>query len=184
MEQCSSSARHPTSRRSPRLAGGGTVLTKGLRLRPLVPSGAHPPAGRTASLPHRRPTASPLARSSLPPTLTAWDGQAADRRLRALQLDPGSGRMVPVTRVGRSALRAAAPAGRGHCRAAHQRMKLLCSSSRGLLLSDPGSPRRLIRGVSGQLLGATRCRRSASATTRRWLTSLWPCTLTVTSVPC
>jgi hypothetical protein len=36
--------------------------------------------------------------------------------LRALQLDPGSGRMVPVTRVGRSALRAAAPAGRGRCR--------------------------------------------------------------------
>ena len=37
--------------------------------------------------------------------------------LRALQLDPGSGRMVPRTRVGRSALRAAAPAGRGRCRA-------------------------------------------------------------------
>jgi hypothetical protein len=30
MEQCSNSARHPTSRQSPRLAGGGTVLTKGL----------------------------------------------------------------------------------------------------------------------------------------------------------
>jgi hypothetical protein len=30
MEQCSTSARHPTSRLPPRLAGGGTVLTKGL----------------------------------------------------------------------------------------------------------------------------------------------------------
>ena len=38
------------------------------------------------------------------------------RRLRGLHLDPGSGRMVPVTRVGRSALRAAAPAGRGRYR--------------------------------------------------------------------
>jgi hypothetical protein len=38
--------------------------------------------------------------------------------LRALHLDPGSGRIVPVTRVGRSALRAAAPAGRGRCRLA------------------------------------------------------------------
>jgi AraC-like DNA-binding protein len=34
-----------------------------------------------------------------------------DGRLRGLQLDPGSGRMVPRTRVGRSALRAAAPPG-------------------------------------------------------------------------
>jgi hypothetical protein len=41
--------------------------------------------------------------------------------LRALQLDPGSGRMVPVTRVGRSARRAAAPAGRGRCRTGDQR---------------------------------------------------------------
>jgi hypothetical protein len=44
------------------------------------------------------------------------DGQAASWRLRGLHLDPGSGRMVPRTRVGRSALRAAAPAGRGRCR--------------------------------------------------------------------
>jgi hypothetical protein len=36
---------------------------------------------------------------------------------RGLQLDPGSGRMVPRTRVGRSALRATAPAGRGRSRA-------------------------------------------------------------------
>jgi hypothetical protein len=36
--------------------------------------------------------------------------------LRGLHLDPGSGRMVPMTRVGRSALRAAAPAGRGRSR--------------------------------------------------------------------
>jgi hypothetical protein len=36
------------------------------------------------------------------------------RRLRGLHLAPGSGRMVPATRVGRSALRAAAPAGRGN----------------------------------------------------------------------
>src|SRR5829696_6925148 len=52
MEQCSTSARHPTSRLPPRLTGGGTVLTKGLRLHPLVPSGAHPPAG------HSKPPAS------------------------------------------------------------------------------------------------------------------------------
>jgi len=38
-----------------------------------------------------------------------WPG--GDRRLRGLQLDPGSGRMVPMTRVGRSARRAASPAG-------------------------------------------------------------------------
>ena len=56
------------------------------------------------------------ARSSSPPAPASWDGQAADWRLRGLQLDPGSGRMVPVTRVGRSALRAAAPAGRGRYR--------------------------------------------------------------------
>ena len=37
MKQCSSAARHPTSHLPPHLAGGGTVLTTGLRLRPLVP---------------------------------------------------------------------------------------------------------------------------------------------------
>ena len=41
-------------------------------------------------------------------------------RLRGLHLDPGSGRMVPVTRVGRSALRAAAPAGRGRGPTSHR----------------------------------------------------------------
>jgi hypothetical protein len=51
------------------------------------------------------------------PSPASWDGPRAAGGLRALHLDPGSGRMVPVTRVGRSALRAAAPAGRGHCRA-------------------------------------------------------------------
>jgi hypothetical protein len=52
--------------------------------------------------------------------------------LRALQLDPGSGRMVPVTRVGRSALRAAAPAGRGRCRTGRRRA--------GLAVTASGSP--------------------------------------------
>ena len=60
----------------------------------------------------------------------AWDGQAAGRRLRGLQLDPGSGRMVPRTRVGRSALRAAAPAGRG-CRRAVQQALILSWVARG-----------------------------------------------------
>jgi hypothetical protein len=44
-------------------------------------------------------------------TPASGDGPGRAGGLRALQLDPGSGRMVPVTRVGRSALRAAAPAG-------------------------------------------------------------------------
>src|SRR4029453_3707018 len=119
MEQFSSSALHPTSHLPPRLASGGTVLTKGLRLRPLVPSGAHPPAGHTASPSHPRPTASPLARSSSP-RRRRRGRLGGDQRLRGLQLDPGSGRMVPRTRVGRSALRAAAPAGRGRSRAVQQ----------------------------------------------------------------
>jgi hypothetical protein len=54
-------------------------------------------------------------RSSSPPA----DGlgrSGVDWRRWGLHLDPGSGRMVPVTRVGRSALRAAAPAGRGRSR--------------------------------------------------------------------
>ena len=38
---------------------------------------------------------------------------SAPNGLRGLQLDPGSGRMVPRTRVGRSARRAAAPPGEG-----------------------------------------------------------------------
>jgi hypothetical protein len=50
------------------------------------------------------------------------DGQAADWRLRGLQLDPGSGRMVPRTRVGRSALRAAAPPGEGAAALVGQRL--------------------------------------------------------------
>jgi hypothetical protein len=112
-----SSARHPTSRLSPRLAGEGTVLTKRLTPRPLVPCGAHPPAGHTAILRHHRPTASPLARSSSAADAGGRDGQAAAGGCGRSKLDPGSGRMVPRTRVGRSARPAAAPAGRGRCRA-------------------------------------------------------------------
>ena len=55
------------------------------------------------------------------PLPASWDGQAADWRLRGIHLDPGSGRMVPRTRVGRSALRAAAPAGQGAPASADQR---------------------------------------------------------------
>jgi hypothetical protein len=58
--------------------------------------------------------------------------------LRALQLDPGPGRMVPVTRVGRSALRAAAPAGRGRSRLADRRPKV----GYGARLAWPGCCRR------------------------------------------
>ena len=51
-----------------------------------------------------------------PPTRPAGTVLGRAGGLRALHLDPGSGRVVPGTRVGRSALRAAAPAGRGRCR--------------------------------------------------------------------
>jgi hypothetical protein len=52
-----------------------------------------------------------------PPAPATWKRPGGGAGgLRALHLDPGSGRMVPVTRVGRSALRAAAPAGRGRYR--------------------------------------------------------------------
>ena len=65
-----------------------------------------------------RPTAPPFGRSSS----AAGAGEPGTARgpgggLRGLQLDPGSDRMVPRTRVGRSALRAAAPAVRGRSRA-------------------------------------------------------------------
>ena len=51
-----------------------------------------------------------------PPTPATWTARWASGGLRALHLDPGSGRVVPRTRVGRSALRAAAPAGQGRSR--------------------------------------------------------------------
>jgi hypothetical protein len=70
------------------------------------------PAGNTTRPDRRRRQ----GRSSSPPTPASSDGPVADRRLRGIHLDPGSGRMVPETRVGRSALRAAAPAERGRCR--------------------------------------------------------------------
>jgi hypothetical protein len=115
MEQCSSSARHPTSRLPPRLAGGGTVLTKGLTC--AQSSVWCSPAG----WPHSKPPSSQahcIAFSSflLAAGAVAGDGPGGDRRLRGLQLDPGSGRVVPVTRVGRSARRAASPPGEGRCR--------------------------------------------------------------------
>jgi hypothetical protein len=47
-------------------------------------------------------------------------GRPGDGR-RGLQLDPGSGRMVPMTRVGRSARRAASPPGEGAAAPADQR---------------------------------------------------------------
>jgi hypothetical protein len=47
-----------------------------------------------------------------PPTPASWDAEGRVGGLRALHLDPGLGRMVPMTRVGRSALRAAAPPGK------------------------------------------------------------------------
>jgi len=89
MEQCSSTgtSSHQPSASSP--GGGGTVLTKGLRLRPLVPSGAHPPAGRTASLPYPRPTASPFARSSSPPTPTAGTARRRAGGCGRSSLTPG-----------------------------------------------------------------------------------------------
>src|SRR5215213_3399715 len=99
MDQCSSSARHPTSHLPPRQAGGGTVLTEGLRLRPLVPSGAHPPAGRSKP---RLSQAHCIAISSLllgRPTPASWDGPEADRRLRALIALPSGG--FPGERYGR-----------------------------------------------------------------------------------
>ena len=85
---------HQPSASSPSRRGHG--LDEGAQLRPLVPSGAHPPAGRTASLSYRRPTALPLGRSSS----AAAAGQlgrpeGSPGGLRGLQLDPGSGRMVP-----------------------------------------------------------------------------------------
>jgi hypothetical protein len=80
MEQCSSSARHPTSHLSPRSAGEGTVLTKGL-------SCAHSfrlvltRRLAAASLSYRRPTASPLGRSSSAARSPAsWDGPRASGR--------------------------------------------------------------------------------------------------------
>jgi hypothetical protein len=51
-----------------------------------------------------------------PPAPARRDGPRRAGGLRALQLDPGSGRMVPRTRVGRSALRAATPPGEGASR--------------------------------------------------------------------
>jgi hypothetical protein len=48
-----------------------------------------------------------------PPAPASWDGPRSSGGLRALQLDPGSGRVVPMTRVGRSARRAASPPGQG-----------------------------------------------------------------------
>jgi len=70
------------------------------------------PAGNTTRPDRRRRQ----ARSSSPRRRPAGTAQVGGWRLRGLQPDPGSGRMVPVTRVGRSALRAAAPAGRGRYR--------------------------------------------------------------------
>jgi hypothetical protein len=60
-----------------------------------------------------RPT--PASRSFLLAAGADESGTArwAPGGLRALQLDPGLGRMVPRTRVGCSALRAAAPPGEG-----------------------------------------------------------------------
>ena len=84
------------------------------RVRPMPsPAGKYHPA-------RKRPASSSfvLGRRSPP----AGMARCSKGGLRALQLDPGSGRMVPRTRVGRSARRAAAPAGRGRCRAAHQRV--------------------------------------------------------------
>ena len=98
-------------------------------LRAAAPAGHRPRRGRDPAPGRVRPMPSPggeyhparqtpASRSYL---LAAGahggDGRAADWRLRGLHLDPGSGRMVPMTRVGRSALRAAAPAGRGRSRA-------------------------------------------------------------------
>jgi hypothetical protein len=78
------------------------------RVRPM-PS----PGGNTIR-PDKRPASSSfvLGRRRRP----AETARGALGGLRALQLDAGSGRMVPRTRVGRSALRAAAPAGRGSSR--------------------------------------------------------------------
>jgi hypothetical protein len=69
----------------------------------------------------------------VPPRRDAGDGgrPGGDRWLRGLQLDPGSGRMVPVTRVGRSALRAAAPAGQGRAPQLRPRNGRLASPTAG-----------------------------------------------------
>jgi len=112
MEQCSSSARHPTSRLSPRLAGGGTVLTKGLMLRPLVPSGAHPPAGRSKPLLSQAHCIAirsfVLGRRRRPQGRLQGAGG-----LRALQLDPGAGPDGP----------ASGPQGRPNRRVARRRQR-------------------------------------------------------------
>ena len=90
---------------------------------PLLGSGSRV-GGRPGDLllvgnpPGRQPCKMPTSRfPSARFLLAAGTGQLgtalAGRRLRGLHLDPGSGRMVPRTRVGRSARRAAAPPGEG-----------------------------------------------------------------------
>ena len=91
-----------------RQRGDGCLLTR-LLVHAQPPAGAWSGAAKRPPSSGAEPAAVPWSRSS---AIKAY-GRAADWRLRGLHLDPGSGRMVPRTRVGRSALRTAAPAGQG-----------------------------------------------------------------------
>jgi hypothetical protein len=115
--------RRGASRRAPGIAPSNSTPGGRSRGRNQPRRGRDPAPGRV------RPMPSPGGNTTRPESARrqARSSSAAGRRpagtakwttggLRALQLDPGSGRMVPMTRVGRSARRAASPAGRGRCR--------------------------------------------------------------------
>jgi hypothetical protein len=84
-----------------------------------------------------RPDKAPASRSYDPGRDAGEPGRPGGR-LGGLHLDAGSGRVVPVTRVGRSALRAAPPAGRGRSR------------TRAVWCAAPRVSSRVGRGTAGR----------------------------------
>src|SRR6266516_2590551 len=90
------------------------ALERELRIQVLAHQAALGLAGLTQQIDQLFPGLDPWAgTSTCPDPRRLARPRWAPGGLRGLQLDPGSGRMVPRTRVGRSALRAAAPAGEG-----------------------------------------------------------------------